>query len=113
MPTYTVSVAAATAVLNADLLADTIYKRSPYARTLNSVAMTGSAAAGDTAVDLFIDEVRVASIVNSATGFPQQDAATIFVGSLGIPAGAAITATVTDAAASSPIHLQTSFTNLN
>ncbi len=107
MPNYTVSVAAATAILNADLLVGERYKRTPQNRTLEAVGLTGSAAIGDTEVEMFIDEIRVGSFFNNALAFPQNDHL-VPLESLFIPGGAELQAIVIDAALTNPINLMLS-----
>ena len=104
MPNYTVSIAAATAVLNADLLAGERYKRTPQSRTLEGLALTGSAAIGDCEVEIFIDEIRVGSFFNNALNFPNNDHL-LPLESLFIPGGAELQAIVIDAAATNPINM--------
>lgn len=104
MPNYTVSVAAAVAVLNADLLTGERFKRTPQNRTLEGVALRGSAAAGDTEIEMFIDEVRVGAFFNNALTFPNNDDL-LPLESLFIPGGAELQALVVDAATTNPINL--------
>lgn len=102
------SVAAATAVVGHDLLTNAAQVRqSGSPRLLNSVALTGSAAAGDTKVSIRVSNVEIAHIFNTATGFPTQDASKIDLGGAFIPAGAPLQAIVTDAPATNPINIQT------
>lgn len=99
-----VSVAAATAVLGYDLLTNSIYKRSGSNRILRGAALTGSAAAGDSKIDLYIDVVKIADIYNVTTGFPTKDH--FFpLGDLPVPAGSDISAIVTDAPGTNPLNL--------
>ena len=107
MPNYTVSVAAATAILNADLLTGERFKRTPQNRTLEGVALRGSAAAGDTEIEMFIDEVRIGSFFNNATAFPNNDDL-LPLESLFIPGGAELQAIVIDAATTNPVNLMLS-----
>jgi len=107
MSVQEVSIAAATAVLGYDLLQNTTLQRAGYDRELEFAALTGSAAAGDTIVDLFIDTVRVATLYNTTTGFPTGDhykpiGATI-------PAGSLLRAIVTDAPGTNAINLTIGF----
>jgi hypothetical protein len=104
MPNFTTSVAAATAVLGADLFSGEVWARSPMNRALDGVALKGSAAAGDTQVEIYIDEVRVGDFFNNSTGFPNMDDL-VPLERLGIPAGAQLRAIVRDAAASNPINI--------
>jgi len=103
MPNYTVSVAAAVAVVGADLFVGEVWARAPFNRVLTGLGLRGSAAAGDTEVEYFIDEVRVTQQFNNNTGFPNIDDL-IPVDALGVPAGAQLRAVVRDAAATNPIN---------
>lgn len=104
MPNFTVSVAAAVAILNADLLTGERYKRTPQGRTLEGLALTGSAAIGDAEVEIFIDEVRVGSFFNNALAFPNNDHL-LPLESLFVPGGAELQAIVIDAATTNPLNL--------
>jgi len=113
MAVFTASVAAATAVVGFDLLTDQPQLRqSGSNRTLESVALTGSAAAGDTEVSVRIGNVEVARMFNTATGFPTQDASKVDVGGAFIPAGEPLSAIVLDAPATNPINIQSDVTEL-
>ena len=105
MPLNTVSVAAATAVLGYDMLST----RNDIAtagrnRVLRALGLTGSAAAGDSALDIYVGTVRVATIYNSATGFPSNDAAK-FPTAYAVPPSTPISAIVVDAPATNPLNL--------
>jgi hypothetical protein len=84
MPNYTASVAAATAVVNYDILQGHRWTRSPVNRTLVALGLAGSAAIGDTQP----------------------------MGGLFIPAGAQLSGTVVDAATTSPINATLSIEDL-
>jgi len=100
-----VSVAAATAVLGYDLLLNRPDIQSQgRARVLRAVGLTGSAAAGDAAVDIKVDNRTVASLFNTATGFPLADASK-FPTSFAVPPGSAVSVIVTDAPATNPLNL--------
>lgn len=100
----TVSIAAATAVLQYDLLTSRPdISVSGRDRVIRALGLTGSAAAGDTAVDVKVGNVVVATLYNSATGFPSNDAAK-FPTSYFVPAGTPISAVVTDAPATNAIN---------
>jgi len=100
-----VSVAAATAVVGYDLLTNRPdISSSGVRRVLRALALTGSAAAGDTAVDVKVGNRTVASLFNSATGFPTNDASK-FPTSYAVPPGSAVSVIVTDAPATNPINL--------
>ena len=102
MPNYTVSVAAATAIVGADLLTGEVFARAPQNRVLMGIAMTGSAAEGDSAADVYIDEVRVSALYNGNLLFPDNDDL-LPLEALGVPAGAQLRVIVTDAAATNPL----------
>lgn len=100
-----ISVAAATAVVGYDLLTN----RPDIAvasvnRTLRAVGLTGSAAAGDAAVDIKVASRTVATLFNSGTGFPAADASK-FDTFFSVPAGAPVSVIVTDAPATNPLNL--------
>lgn len=100
-----ISVAAATAVVGYDLLTNRPdISVSSVARVLRAVGLTGSAAAGDAAVDIKVASRTVASLFNSATGFPTADAAK-FDTSYAVPAGSPVSVIVTDAPATNPLNL--------
>jgi len=102
-----VSVAAATAVLGADLMNGSVFKQSTNRRYLRGVALAGSAAAGDTKIELLKGSVRIAEVFNVTTGFPTRDH--LFPVGEWIDANDEITATVTDAAATNPINMLLDF----
>lgn len=110
MPSFSVSVAAATAVVNADLFLNQPWARSPRNRTLNSIGVKGSAAGLDTEVEVFIDEVRIGNFFNTGTGFPNFDDM-VDMGGAFIPAGALLRCIVRDAAATNPINVRLDITN--
>lgn len=104
MATYQVRVAAATAVLGADLFTGQIWARTPQDRTLNEFGMVGSAVIGDSEVDLMIGEIRIGNFFNSTTGVigPRLDDM-IKLGNLFIPGGALLRCIVRDAATTNPL----------
>jgi hypothetical protein len=99
------SVAAATAVVGYDLSSNTIWQQQSQDRFLTGIALTGSAAAGDTKVDLFVDQAKVGEFYNSKTGFPNRDDVIELQGNY-VPAGAQIHIFVTDAPGTNPINVQ-------
>ena len=102
-----VSVAAATAALDADLLAGNTNKQSSAPRRLRGAALAGSAAALDTKVEIFKGSVKVGELYNSATGAPTRDH--LFpIGSHILP-NEEIQVLVKDAAATNPINLLLDF----
>ncbi len=104
MPNYTASVPAATAVVGYDVFTGQVWQRSPMNRALDGVACKGSAAAGDTEIEIYIDEVRVGSFFNNATGFANVDDL-LPLERLGIPAGAQLRGIVRDAPATNPLNV--------
>lgn len=104
MPNFTADVAAATALVGADLFTGEVWARAPQDRVLNGIAYTGSAVIGDTEIEVYIDEVRVGSFFNSALLTPQIDRDIQPLESLGVPAGAQLRANVIDAAATSIVY---------
>lgn len=104
------STAAATAVLGYDLAANQIWAVSGSPRALTGFAITGSAAAGDTKVDVFIDQVKILEAYNVTTGFPTKDH---FYGLDNLcPAGSKISVVVTDAPATNPINIVVTWDDL-
>lgn len=104
MAVYQGRIAAAVALVGADLFTGEVWARSPRNRTLKSFGMVGSAAIGDAEVDLMIDEVRMGNFFNSTTGViaPRYDDM-IKMGNLFVPAGALLRALVRDAATTNPL----------
>lgn len=105
-----VSVAAATAVVGYDLMINTTGKVQGNRRILKSIAICGSAAGGDTKIDLFVDNFKVGSFYNITTGFPTLDHR--FGLNNFVPAGSAISLLVTDAPATNPINVQIEWDDL-
>jgi len=98
-----VSVAAATAAVNFDMTTGTLWSVQGKHRVLTGIAVTGSAAAGDAKIDLFIDQVKIGEFYNTTTGFPTRD----HMYSLNnlVPAGSKISMIVTDAATTNPLNI--------
>ena len=97
-----VSIAAATAVVGYDLAQATTWRVSNLPRRALAAGLAGSAAALDTKVDIFVGNVKVGEMYNSALGAPNRDAM-FRIGYL-VPAGAPISVIVTDAPATNPIN---------
>jgi len=99
-----VSVLAAVAVLGYDLLTNRPdIQTSGSPRTLRAIGLTGSAAAGDSRVDFKVGNRVVATMFNTALGFPTADSG-LFPTSFHVPAGSAISVIVTDAPATNPLN---------
>jgi len=103
MPSYTADVAAATAVVGADLFTGEVWARAPQDRILTGSGVSGSAVIGDTEIELFIDEVRVGSFFNNRLLLPTQDEIQDLE-DLFVPGGAQLRSIVRDAAATSIIY---------
>jgi len=111
MPSYTVSVAAASAGVGVDLFDGEVWSRTPQNRVITGLACKGSAAAGDTRVEPMVDEVRVGDFYNNNTGFPNIDDLIPLEGLL-IPGGSLLRCVVRDAPATNPINIMISLQNV-
>jgi len=99
------SVAAAVAVVGYDLLTNRPdIANSARPRVLRGIALVGSAAAGDTVVDIKVGNRTVSTLYNTATGFPTADAS-LFATSFAVPGGSPLSAIVTDAPATNALNL--------
>ena len=108
---FVTSTAAATAVVGYDCLLNSQVSNSSQNRVLRGVAFTGSAAAGDAAIDVYIDSVRIATIYNSKLLTPNTDDIQP-VDDLIVPAGAIIHAYVIDAPATNPVFVRLSLSQI-
>jgi len=97
-----VSVAAATAVLGYDLTTGTLWATQGNRRVITGFAMTGSAAAGDAKIDLYVDQYKVGEFFNVTTGFPTKDH--FYALNAFVPAGSKISIIVTDAPGTNPLN---------
>jgi len=102
MATYTVSVAAATAVIGYDLVQNEPWTVSENARVLTGIGIMGSAAALDTIVDCMAGLTRVCRLYNRTTGMLNKDDLMELMAF--IPAGAKISLPVVDVPATNPIN---------
>lgn len=100
---YEVSVAAATAVLGYNMFQNQPFQTSGRPRRIVGLAVTGSAAGGDAAVDLKIGSITVASKYNTTTGFPTKDHVVPI--NAFIPPGELISCVVTDAPLTNPLNV--------
>lgn len=98
-----VTVAAATAILDYDLLQNVVGKKDSRTRRLIGIAFCGSAAAADCAIELLVDSVSVGYLHNVATGWPTRDH--LFPVNITIPGNSDFTVRVADAAATNPVNL--------
>ena len=103
MASVEVSIAAAVAVVGFNLLNNSPHRQSSRRRSLRSVALAGSAAAGDTEISVLVNATEIARIFNSATGFPTRDHLKRVM--RGIPANSELAAVVVDAPSTNPINL--------
>lgn len=100
-----VSVAAATAVVENDLLQnETEFSKKENPRMITAISLTGSAAAGDCKINLVVGGKIAAKMYNTATGFATGNTSLIPC-AIFVPANSVIQAVVTDAAATNPINL--------
>ena len=97
------SIAAATAVVGYDLAKDQDVASQGYDRALTGLGLTGSAAAGDTIVDVFIDDVKIATVTNTATGVAAPGDHIQPIEPRAIPANSKFKMRVVDAPATNPI----------
>lgn len=103
MSLISVSIAAASAPIGTNLLADTVGRQDGRVRQIKKVAITGSAAALDTRVRLMVGSMEVGPLYNSATGAPQRDY--LFETAALVPANTEIGIFVEDAPATNPINV--------
>lgn len=100
-----ISIAAAVAVVGYDLLSNRPdVQSSARPRVLRAIALTGSAAAGDSVVDVKVGNRTVVTLYNTATGFPTNDASK-FPTAYAVPAGSPVSIVVTDAPATNPLNV--------
>lgn len=100
-----ISIPAATAAVGYDLLTNRPdIANAAQNRVLRAIGLTGSAAAGDTAVEFKVGNRTVGTLYNSDTGFPKNDADK-FPTSFSVPRGSPLSVIVTDAPATNPINV--------
>jgi len=100
-----ISIAAATAVVGFDMLTnrpDIAVASTP--RVIRAIGLTGSAAVGDSVVDIKVASRTVATLVNNVLNFPAADSGK-FETMYNVPAGSPVSVIVTDAAATNPLNL--------
>lgn len=101
---YVVQVQAADATVGTDLIQGQTWRISNDMRVLRRLALTGSAAIGDTKLELFVGNLRVGQFYNSAMGAPQNLRDSFNIGVV-VPSGTVLVANVADAPATNPIYL--------
>jgi|Deesub1362B_J571_1020462.scaffolds.fasta_scaffold31246_2 hypothetical protein len=106
MGSLRVSVAAATAVVGYDLLKEERQQVVSYDRVIWGLMLTGSAAAGDTVIELYVEDVLVGTYANTATGEGNINSDLQPISDLYVPAGSKIHAIVKDAPSTNPIILK-------
>ena len=102
-----VSVAAAVAVVTFDLCSNQSWRLSPSRRRIVAVGLAGSAAALDTAVDVFVGNTKVGTLYNAATGAVTKDH--MFRIGTPVPGGQEVHLYVTDAPATNPLNAVVDF----
>lgn len=100
-----ISVAAATAIVGYDLFGDEWFQAMAAERALTLIGVAGSAAALDTLVVLYVDDVLVGEFYNSAAGAVLLDAHGLELDDIYVPAFAKIRCVVEDAPATNPINV--------
>ena len=98
-----VSIAAATAVVNYDLLSSAIFRTDGRSRRIVAAGLAGSAAALDTIVRLMVGSNQVATMYNTGTGAPNRD--DMFRVGENVPPNTPIHAYVVDAPSTNPINM--------
>lgn len=96
--------AAATAVLNYDLMTGQTFRLAPFRRYIKRAGLAGSAAVGDTQVRLMAGQVELVLLNNTALGMPSALADMNEIGGW-VPAGVELRGIVVDAPATNPINL--------
>jgi len=104
MALTTISIAAATAVVGYNLLQNRPdVAQAGRDRVIRALGLCGSAAIGDCSVDIKVGDRVVATLYNTALGFPTADAGK-FPTSFFVPRGSPLSMIVTDAPATNPIN---------
>lgn len=102
-----ISIAAATAILGFNMMSNSPHRQNDKPRVIRAVALRGSAAAGDSAISIVVNQTEVARIFNTNTGFPNRDDL-VAIGAR-IPANSEISAVIVDAPATNPLNLLIEF----
>jgi len=102
-----VSIAAAVAVVNFNLLQSSTFRQVGVARMIRGAALAGSAAALDTQVEVVVGTNVVARLFNLATGSFTRDHL-LPIGAM-VPANTEVSVRVVDAPATNPINLAIDF----
>lgn len=105
-------VAVADAVVGVDMLQVSPAEpnvRTPYARKMDGIAITGSAAVGDFIIDLFVNGTKKGTYSNTSTGLGMDKSKDLIPLNLFVPANALIEARIIDAANTNPVVIQLEF----
>lgn len=108
MPIASVSIAAAVAVINYDLLQGSVHRQSGRRRRLVGAGVAGSAVVNDALVNLYVGSQLVAQLYNSSLGAVTKDVDMFPLNEL-VPAGTEVRALVADAPVTNPINLVADF----
>jgi len=107
MANIAVSVAAATAVVGYDLLKDSRHQQVEYERGLMALKLCGSAAKGDTEIEVFVGDEFIGNYFNSLEGagvFGNADEE-VDLGGVEVYEGEKVHAYIKDAPTTNPINL--------
>jgi len=98
------SIAAAVAVVGADLFVDQRWNISSRRRVIQGIAFVGSTAINDCEIDLFVEDKFIGHFFNTRAGVlaPLQEDA-IPLGRIFVPPGSKISGVVTNAAVANPV----------
>lgn len=108
-------VAVATAVVGYDLLKDEPENRSNMARTIQIVGLVGSAAVGDTEVELVVGNVKQGKYTNTTAGVSATNPGSVSMDKdakkvdVYVPANAQVQMIVTDAPATNDVRVEVHF----
>lgn len=104
MTFITESLAAASATLGTDLLRDSVHRLASEDRIITGAQFTGSAAAGDCAVEIYVSDVLVATLYGLKTGGPASAYEMVPIDAY-VPGGAEVRAIVIDEPGTNPVFL--------
>ena len=105
MGSMLISIAAATAVAGYDLAQGQVGQQQSEDRMLTGIAVSGSAAAGDTVIRLQVDQVEVGKFWNTSLAFPTIDVDLMDLDDIGVPGNSQIHLIVEDPPATNPINI--------
>jgi len=111
MSTIRAVVAAATAIVGADLVTAEPLNSIPSGRTLDTLSLTGSTAVGDCIVELVIGTESVGKYANTSTGLVDDAQKDLRKIGKSIPANARVQVYVRDAADTNPVVATLNFSD--